>query len=136
MRRLNQRGVTLVELMLAMLLLGVALIGLAASFPLAMVGVSMGGFQTTATLLGQQCIDIAKSMNYEVTGYNQIPTALPIACPDGPVTGYAGFTRTVSVNVTADEAAQSFFTTVTVQIDFSGGAGGINTTTLSTILAR
>lgn len=131
---LNQRGITMIELMLAMLLLAIALVGLAASFPLAMVGVATGGFQTTATLLAQQCIDIAKSIASESNGYTTLPATLPASCPDGAVTGYAGFSRTVTITPAAPPAQM---TTVTVAISFSGGGGGgINDTTISTILAQ
>ena len=133
MSRMNQRGVTMIELLLAMLLLAVALVGLAASFPLAMVGVATGGYQTTATLLAQQCIDIAKSMAYDSFGYTQIPAQLPVACPDGAVTGYGGFTRTTTIQV-GTPTAQT--TTITVVVNFSGGGGGINDTTVSTLLAQ
>ncbi|MGH7264710.1 MAG: prepilin-type N-terminal cleavage/methylation domain-containing protein [Candidatus Rokuibacteriota bacterium] len=133
MTRMNQRGVTMIELLLAMLLLAVALVGLAASFPLAMVGVATGGYQTTATLLAQQCIDIAKSISYDSFGYSQIPAQLAAACPDGAVTGYGGFTRTTTI-APASPTAQT--TTITVVVSFSGGGGGINDTTLSTVLAQ
>lgn len=133
MARLNQRGVTMIELLLAMLLLAVALVGLAASFPLAMIGVATGGYQTTATLLAQQCIDIAKSIAYDSFGYSQIPAQLPVACPNGAVSGYAGFTRTVTIQAGIPTAQT---TTVTVVVSFSGGGGGINDTTVSTILAQ
>ena len=56
MSHFNQRGVTLLELLVAMMLLATALVGLAASFPLLMQAVTLGGFQTTATLLAQQCV--------------------------------------------------------------------------------
>ena len=56
MRRRDQRGVTMVELMVAMILMGIALLALAASFPYAMYGVVASGFQTTATLLAQEAV--------------------------------------------------------------------------------
>ena len=60
MRRLTQQGVTMVELMVAMLLMAIALLALAASIPYAMYGVVASGFQTTATLLAQEAIERAK----------------------------------------------------------------------------
>jgi prepilin-type N-terminal cleavage/methylation domain-containing protein len=62
MTHLNERGVTLVELLVAIMLLAIALAGLASSYPLAMQAVTGGGYQTAATLLAQQCIELAKSM--------------------------------------------------------------------------
>jgi type II secretory pathway pseudopilin PulG len=136
MIRHNESGVTMIELLLAMLLLAIALIGLAASFPLAMIGVATGGFQTTATLLAQQCIDIAKSIASEPNGYTTLPVSLVAAgsCPDGAVTGYDGFSRTTTITP-ATPTAQT--TQIVVVVTFTGGGGGgINDTTLSTILAQ
>ena len=64
MRHFNQRGVTLLELLVAMMLLATALVGLAASFPLLMQTTTIttqvdfqgttGGLQTViATILSQ-----------------------------------------------------------------------------------
>ena len=64
MRRRDQRGVTIVELMVAMILMAIALLALAASFPYAMFGVVASGFQTTATLLAQEAIERAKAADY------------------------------------------------------------------------
>ena len=60
MRRRDQRGVTMVELLVAMVLMAVALLVLAATFPYAMYGVVASGFQTTATLLAQEAIERAE----------------------------------------------------------------------------
>ncbi len=126
MRRVNQKGVSLLELLVAMMLLMTALVGLAASFPLAMFGVTTGGFQTTATLLGQQCLDIAKN-----TPYDKLPDlALPTSpCTVAPV---QGFTRSVDVQVGVPTATT---TTLTVLVTFTG-QGGINETRLWTIFSR
>lgn len=122
----DQRGVTLVELLVAMMLLATALVGLAASYPLLMQAVTLGGFQTTATLLAQQCVEIAKSMPYD-----RLPLDLVPNCPASP-TGYPAFTRNVTVT-TASPTAQT--TTVTVRVDFQGTQGTIPTI-VATILSQ
>ncbi len=128
---LNERGVTLIELMVVMMLLTIALVGLAASFPLAMFGVLTGGNQTTATLLAQQCIDNAKALAY---AYTQIPTVLPVVCPSGGVPNYPGFTRTLVIQTGVPTATT---TTITVSVQFTSQAGGApNITTLATILTQ
>ena len=68
MRRRDQRGVTMVELMVAMVLMAVALLALAASIPYALYGVVASGFQTTATLLAQEAIERAKAADYGSIG--------------------------------------------------------------------
>jgi prepilin-type N-terminal cleavage/methylation domain-containing protein len=126
MRRLDQRGVTLVELMVALMLLAIAFAGLAGSYPLAMQAVTGGGFQTTATLLAQQCIELAKSMPYDL-----IPGDLPSNCPVNP-SGFPGFTRAVTVTAAVPTPTT---TTVSVRVDFQGTQGTVSTT-VATILSQ
>jgi prepilin-type N-terminal cleavage/methylation domain-containing protein len=142
MAHLDQRGVTMVELMVAMLLLATALLGLAASFPYAMYGVIAGGFQTTASLLAQQAIEKAKATDYatlntmDIDGYTG---TLPTSCGDAdfrtvtePIS-YAGFSRCVAVQPGVPTGTT---TTVTVIVRFSGPIPNpIWQTTVSTILA-
>lgn len=126
MAGLNEQGVTLIELVVAMLLLAIALVGLAASYPLAMFGVAGGGYQTTASLLAQQCIELAKSMPYD-----RLPSDLPSACPASlPV--YPGFSRALTV---ATGTPTLTTTTVTVVVTFTGGQGA-NDTTVATVLSQ
>jgi prepilin-type N-terminal cleavage/methylation domain-containing protein len=135
MRRMDERGVTMVELMMAMVLLAIALVGLAASFPYAMQGVVAGGFQTTATLLAQQSIDQARGKLYDRL------CAMDTGGAFAPVPGYDGFSRQVAVSPLAASCpgtpSGSTITTVTVTVRFAGigglGAGTIWDTTLVTI---
>lgn len=126
MRRMSQRGVTLLELLIAMMLLAVALVGLAASFPLAVFGVTAGGFQTTATLLAQQSIEVAKHTPYAL---------LPSTDSGGfqLVPGYSGgFTRNIQVQQGFPTVTT---TTVTVVVRFRGGTG-LNDSTVATIFSQ
>ena len=122
---LNERGVTMVELLVVIMLLAIALTGLAASYPLAMQAVTGGGFQTTATLLAQQCLELAKSMPYA-----RLPLDLAANCPANPP-AHSAFTRTVTVT-TASPTATS--TTVTVGVTYQGSQGAVQTT-IATILS-
>jgi type II secretory pathway pseudopilin PulG len=122
----TSRGVTLLELLLAMFFLAVALVGLAASFPYAMTGVTSGGFQTTATLLAQSCLDMAKSMPYD-----RLPFDLAGACPANP-DGYPGFTRSVAVSPGSPTATT---TIVDVVVSFHDNQG-TNDTRVVTLLAQ
>src|SRR5262249_61929051 len=69
----DERGVTLIELMVTAMLLVIALTGLAASYPLAMQAVTGGGDQTAGTLLAQQCVELAKAMPYDRLPIDLIP---------------------------------------------------------------
>lgn len=122
----NQRGLTLLELLVTMMLLATALVGLAAAYPLLMQAVTLGGFQTTATLLAQQCIEIAKSMPYD-----RLPVDLPNSCPPSPP-GFPTFARTLTVTTASPTATT---TTVTTQVDFQGSTGSIQTV-VATVLSQ
>jgi len=120
-----ERGATLLELVVAIFFLSLALIGLAAVFPVAMYGVSMGGYQTTATLLGQQSVEIAASKPYD---------ALPAMATEDfvAVSGFSGFTRSIAVQAAVPTATS---TTITVAVRFAGVGAPIDTT-LTTIRAQ
>jgi len=126
MTRFNQRGVTLVELLMAMMLMATAMVGLAASFPYAMSGVTAGGFQTAATLLAQECLDLAKAMPY-----SRIAPDLPASCPTNPPY-FPGMTRALTVDVGTPTGTT---TTITVTVTFNDRQGA-NQTQLATILAQ
>lgn len=126
----GQEGITVVELLVAMSLLAIALIGLAASFPYAMYGVIAGGYQTTATLLAQQSIETAKATDY--ASLSSLGTGGFVV-----VSGYDGFQRSVTVGTGSPTAQTS---TITVVVRFTGvggvGTGTIYDTTLVTILSQ
>jgi type II secretory pathway pseudopilin PulG len=139
MVRRNEAGATLIELMVAMVLLAIALLGLAASFPYAMQGVVAAGYQTTATLLAQQTVDNARFTLYD--DLSTLITSGSGSCQGGggfeAVSGYGTFTRCVGVE-TATPTANT--TTITVVVRFTGtggmGFGTIWDTTLTTIITR
>jgi prepilin-type N-terminal cleavage/methylation domain-containing protein len=134
----DQRGVTLPELMMAIILLVIALIGLAASFPYAMQGVIAGGYQTTATLLAQQSIDQARGELYERL------CSMDTGGSFAAVSGYTGFTRRIDVSPLASPCpglpSTGTVTDVAVTVRFAGiagmGAGTIWDTTVATIRSQ
>ena len=138
MRRADQRGVTMVELMVAMVLMAVALLALAATFPYAMFGVVASGFQTTATLLAQEALERAKAADYgsiASLSFDGSSGTLPADCSAGgtfrPVTAFAGFTRCVAVQT---GTPTSTTTTITAVVEFSGSVPDpIYRTTVTTI---
>ena len=136
---LGQRGVTLVELMVALLLLTIALMALAAAFPSAMYSVVAGGFQSTATFLAQQKIDEAKSTPFASlstldTG-GPVGPPLTVSLPDGTTTTFAGFSRSVSVSAVTGSTSMAQVQVV-VTFKAAGGSAPIYNTTLATIVAQ
>ena len=125
-RRWDQRGVTMVELMVALVLVAVALLALAASFPHAMFGVVASGIQTAATLLAQEAIERAQGADYRglaALSFDGSSGTLPPDC-DGsggfrPVAALAGFTRCVAVQ---PGVPTSTTTTITAVVEFRGSA--------------
>jgi prepilin-type N-terminal cleavage/methylation domain-containing protein len=140
MRRRDQQGVTMVELMVAMILMGIALLALAASFPYAMYGVVASGFQTTATLLAQEAVERAKAADYgsiASLSFDGSSGTLPTDCSGSgnlrTVTTYSGFSRCVAVQ---PGTPTSTTTTITVAVEFSGSVPNpIWRTTVMTIRA-
>ena len=139
MRRLDQKGVTLVELMVAMILLAIALVALAASIPYAMYGVIVSGFQTTATLIAQEAIERAKAADYGSIASLQFDgsTVQSTACTSAgvhTVADFPGFGRCVQV-----EPGQPTATTtrITVVVEYQGSVPNpIWRTTVATIRAQ
>lgn len=148
--KMDQRGITLVELMIAMFLLAIALVGMAAAFPLAMYGVTGGGLQTVATNLAMEVIEQAKR-----TAYDALETTLDtggVALDLGP-SGYPGFTRRVDVTTYNPGGTYSLSgtppsapdpcstcpctdcTQVTVTVFFTGQQGEVETTVATVIAA-
>ena len=125
-RRGDERGVTVVELAVAMVLMAVALLALAASFPYAMHAVVTSGLQTTATLLAQQAIERAQSAEYQSLAdlsFDGSSGTLPTDCGGSggfrPVAAFAGFSRCVAVH---QGVPTSTSTTITAAVEFSGSA--------------
>jgi prepilin-type N-terminal cleavage/methylation domain-containing protein len=139
MQRTDDRGVTMVELMVAMILLVIALLALAASFPYSMQGVAAGGYQTAATLLAQQSIDQARGKPYDRL------CAMDTSGSFVTVPGFSAFGRQISVSPPAAACpgtpTGSTTTTVTVTVRFQGigmgsGSAPIWDATLVTIRAQ
>jgi prepilin-type N-terminal cleavage/methylation domain-containing protein len=136
--RSDQRGITLVELMVAMVLMAIALLALAASVPYALYGVVASGFQTTATLLAQEGIERAKAADYAniaSLSFDGSTGGLPGDCNSTAsfhqVSGFSGFTRCVAAQA---GVPTSTTTTITVVVDFSGSVPNpIYKTTVVTI---
>lgn len=132
-RRVGEGGMTLVELLIALLLVTVALIGLAAAIPAGMFAVSDAGLQLTAVGLAHQPIEVAKR-----TTFGNLPN---LAASRAAVSGFSGFQREVLVSdfaAPADCVASSVCATscptvggaptcrrVDARVYFSGTAGTV-----------
>jgi prepilin-type N-terminal cleavage/methylation domain-containing protein len=116
----NQRGMTLMEIMIAVAIIGVGLIALAQVIPLAAYGIHEGSHLSTATFLANQRLEHMRNARWEdgtlpcapggavdQLGVSASATAAPISsCAGGAVTfpdenplanPYDGYSRTARV---------------------------------------
>jgi Tfp pilus assembly protein PilV len=116
---LNERGLTVAEILVAMVIIGIGLVGLATVIPLSTYGVSEGKGVSTATFLAEQKLEEVRNATWataaatDCVGLGAPPTtttctrAVPTSCTSGTscatysnesaVTGYPGYSRTVNV---------------------------------------
>ena len=121
---LNERGFTLVEIVMATAIIGIGLVGLMAVVPISSYGVYEGNSLTTATFLAEQKLEEIKNAVWQklppkdcvgvsAGNGNVAPTSTtcsrtnPTACTAGatctasanesPISGNSGYTRTVRI---------------------------------------
>src|SRR5262245_35763625 len=82
-------GMTLVEVLLALVIIGVGLVALAAAIPIAVIGVHTGNQQSTATFLANQRLEQVRNTPWSNLTAANFPNENPVAVP------FAGFTRQV-----------------------------------------
>jgi prepilin-type N-terminal cleavage/methylation domain-containing protein len=85
----HEQGMTLIEVLVAMMLLGTALIFVATAVPVGLTAVSGAGLAIAATSLAQEPIDVAKR-----TPFASLPG---LAATKSAVSGFVGFDREVLV---------------------------------------
>jgi type II secretory pathway pseudopilin PulG len=128
----GERGATLIEVVVAISLLGLGLVGLAASFPLAYHGVRQGGLQITATALAQEILEDARR-----TPYDSLPS---LAATRAAVSGFAVFDREVVVDdyspaTGCTSSPSPACRQITVRTYVTEQQGEVQTT-LTTVIAR
>src|SRR5262245_40827974 len=87
---MRDQGMTLIEVLIAMMLLGTALIAVAAAVPAGLTAVSASGLAMTATGLAEESLDVAKR-----TAFASLPS---LAATRAAVSGMSGFEREVLVS--------------------------------------
>lgn len=127
----DQRGFTLIELFIAIVVLTIGLLGTAALTTGVVRGNLSAKNMTTATAIAQSCFEENRRVGYASAG--AVPAGGSNSCVSGNATvtvnGLA-FTRTLAI-----DASVSNIKTLTVTVSWSEGATGTKSITLKTILA-
>jgi len=132
MRR--QSGISLVELMVALLLLGVALMGLAAAFTPGRMSIQSGDQATTATFLARQMIEDMRDKAYDQDADELVNGSdYPAATGYGSIADHPNYRRTITF-VTDSPAVGT--KTATVVIFYKNSSGIEQSVTLSMIFTK
>ena len=127
----DQRGFTLIELFIAIVVLTVGLLGTAALTTGVVRGNLSAKNMTSATAIAQSCFEENRRVGYSSAG--AVPAGGSNSCVSGNATvtvnGLA-FTRTLAI-----DASVSNIKTLTVTVSWSEGAVGTKSISLKTILA-
>ena len=132
-RLANQRGFTLIELFVAIVLLTIGLLGTAALTTGVVRGNLSSKNMTTATAIAQSCFEENRRVGYANAGIVPAGGANSCVTAGGAVSVTSGgvtFTRTLTIDATVPNIK-----TLTVQVNWSEGASGSKSITLKTILA-
>jgi prepilin-type N-terminal cleavage/methylation domain-containing protein len=116
----NQRGMTLLEILVAVTVLVVGILAVAIMFPTSSSNIDFGGKTSKATALAQEKIEEMRNTTFtSIAAGNDSPT---------------GYTRAWTVS---DAGSYPFrLRTVTVAVSWSSGLGRPNTVTLATFIAE
>jgi prepilin-type N-terminal cleavage/methylation domain-containing protein len=130
----RQAGVSLVELMVALLLLGVALMGLAAAFAPGRMAIQSGDQATTATFLARQVLEDMRNRAYDLDGDELVNgTTFPATTGYGSISGYPAFRRTITFTNDSPEVNTK---TVSVAVIYRNSSGVEQAVTLTMIFTR
>jgi prepilin-type N-terminal cleavage/methylation domain-containing protein len=127
-------GLSMVELMVALMLLGVALMGLAAAFGPGRMAIQQGDQATTATFLGRRVLEDMRNRAYDLDTDELVNGAtFPAATGYGGITGYPSYRRTITF---ANDSPELGTKTATVVIFYRNSGGVEQSVTLTTIFTQ
>ena len=130
----RQSGLSLVELMVALLLLGVALMGLAAAFAPGRMAIQQGDQATTATFLARQVLEDMRNRAYDLDSDELVNGAtFPATTGYGGITNYPNYRRTITFVNNSPEPGTK---TVTVAVIYRNSSGMEQSVTLTTIFTQ
>ncbi len=137
----REAGLSLIEVVVAMLLLSIALLGLAVGFPSSLGAVYMGDRVSTAINLAQQTLEQMRNRRYTDT-IDDITTANFPEQDYGTIQNFSTFRRTVQIQnglpqaVCTPPPGTPCTKTVTVTVFYRDTAGQEQSVPLTTIFIR
>jgi prepilin-type N-terminal cleavage/methylation domain-containing protein len=138
MTRRRDAGFSLIELMVALLLLAVALMGLAAAFAPSRMAIQAGDQATTATFLARRVLEDMRNRAYDLDSDELVdgPT-FPATTPYGGIVldgiSYPGYRWTITIVNDAPEVGTK---TVTVSVFYRNSSGAEQPVTLTMIFTQ
>ena len=127
-------GLSMVELMVALMLLGIALMGLAAAFGPGRMAIQQGDQATTATFLARRVLEDMRNRAYDLDTDELVNGAtFPAATGYGGITGFPSYRRTITF---ANDTPEAGTKTATVVIFYRNSSGVEQSVTLSTIFTQ
>lgn len=123
----NEQGLTLIEVVVAVLILAVALLGLAAAFPLARLAVHEGGQLSTGAALASDVIEQMKQRRFaDITAANFPNQGY------GAIGGFPPYRRDVAIVDTTVDGVLAY-KQVTVTVFYKGQGGNEQSVTVMTL---
>ncbi len=125
---INQRGLTLVEALLAVAIIGIALVALSAMIPSSIFGVQQGKQASTAAFLADQRLEQVKNAQWSAApavdslGLSPDPSSPPASggvitfADENPASGYQGYRRTVRIIDVSPAGSADTLRQVTVSV--------------------
>lgn len=126
----NEQGLTLIEVVVAMLILAVALLGLAAAFPLARLAVHEGGQLSTAAALASDVVEQMKQRRFDDITTGNFPNQNYNA-----IGGFPSYRRTVAIVDTTVDGVLAY-KQVTVTVYYKGQGGVEQNVPVMTVITR
>ena len=127
--RVDQTGLTLIEVMIAIAFTGIALLALMAMLAAGYTSVSAGGSESKATSYGRQLVERVRNQS--------IPVGGALTCPNSPNPDFpeTGITRTCAITQVGATGSPNRLWRVTVTVSVNqttarGGAPGIQLETM------
>jgi prepilin-type N-terminal cleavage/methylation domain-containing protein len=110
----DQRGLTIVEVLVAVVIIAVGLVAIAGGMHLATVGVATGGQHTTASFLAEQRLEdikaFALSSDTQQGWSNVNGASFGPAEAYGSIAGHPGYRRMTSISAAGGSATQKLAT--------------------------